>query len=217
MSRSQSLTPVGGQWDTWERGWSNVTIHKLFFPISIILHTPLCWGSRGILTCSGWEGVAWNHQGLMSEWRSSPQEQLQSLDLSPPQRHLRTTVSLLAGWPGLLDKSRCSWSCGTETWRLWLWHPSLKCHLPACQEKYVFCYGKSFFQVFFLLFSISCYWYIPSCSPFMYKQYAATYTCFFQYISARKYNHHSGFFKYILAEMQLLVFPWCNINQSITY
>lgn len=42
MSQSQSLTPVDGQWDTWQRGWrrSAGPVHIIiitFFPISIVL------------------------------------------------------------------------------------------------------------------------------------------------------------------------------------
>lgn len=122
-SRSQSLTPVGGQWDTWQRGWRgssgllHISIHLTF---SHLYYPPqtICWCSRGTLTCSGWDSISWGRQGLMSEWHGSLPERLQSVDLSPPQKRPRTTVTPLAGWPGLLDKSQCSWSCGTETWRL---------------------------------------------------------------------------------------------------
>lgn len=136
MSRSRSLTPVVGQRNTWQRGLRGPLHITLQLTLSHFHDTPqtVCWGSRGTLTCSGWETVAWDHQGLMSEWHSSPPEQLQRLDLSPPHWHLCTTVSPLAGWSGLLDTPQCSWSHGTETWRLWLWHPSLKYHPPTCEE-----------------------------------------------------------------------------------
>lgn len=106
----------------------------------------ICWGSGGTLTCFGWNNGAWNHQGLAREWHSSPPERLQSLHLKPQHRSLRTTVSPLAGRPGLVDNGYCGQSCWTGTWSFGVWQPSQKVHLPACQENIISCYGN---QVFF--------------------------------------------------------------------
>lgn len=165
-TRSPPLTPVSGQWDTWERGWRGDQDHytspdKKPFSNSRYTTQTTCRGSLGILTCSGWEGILWNRQGLMNEMRSSPPELLQSWDLSSPQRRPRTTASPLAGWRGPVDKPLCSWSCGTEPWRLWLWDQTLKCHHPACQEKYAFfCYDMSYGKKM-SVFSSSGYCYFP--------------------------------------------------------
>lgn len=133
MCHSQSLSPVVCQQDTWWRRWRGP------LPISIqVTHfhdspPPVCWGSTGNLTCSEWEALVWDHWGMVSEWHSSPPEQLQSLDLSPPQWHLHTTVNPLVGWCCLLDKRHWSWSYGTESWTLWLCHRSLRYHHSSCE------------------------------------------------------------------------------------
>lgn len=135
ICHSQPLTPVVCQRDTWWRWWR--------LPISIqVTHfhdspPPICWGSTGRLTCCEWEALVWDHWGLVSEWHSSPPRQLQSLDLSPPQWHLRTTMNPLVGWCGLRHKRHCSWRYGTKSWKLWLCHRSLRYHHSTCEGNMV--------------------------------------------------------------------------------